>query len=146
MYKRILIATDGSSLSTKAANAGIKLAKSLGSKLFIFTAVTQYSVPYHEGETVLTLEEMGQIRAKLKHDAQMMLNKIQEACDQQGVSAVTIVGQDPIGAGIIKAAKKHDCGLIIMASHGRKGLARMLMGSETVDVLTHSDIPVLVLK
>jgi nucleotide-binding universal stress UspA family protein len=146
MYKRILVATDGSALSSKAAAAGIGLAKALGSKIYFFSAVTQYSIPYHEGETVLTLEEMVAIRAKLKHDAQLMLNRLQALSVQQGVEAETALGRDPIGDAIVKAAKKHDCGLIVMASHGRKGIARILMGSETMDVLTHSNIPVLVLK
>ena len=146
MYKKILIATDGSALSDKAVKAGIELAKALGSKVFVFTAVSQYSIPYHEGDVVINAEQIKSIRSRVKHDAQTMLNRVQEACDQERVQVTTILGKDPIGAGIIKAAEKHDCGLIVMASHGRKGLSRMLLGSESMDVLTHSEIPVLVIR
>lgn len=146
MYKRILVATDGSELSRKAAIAGISLAKSLGSRVFFFTAVTQYSIPYHEGAMVMTLEEMGSIREKIKYEAHLMLDGLRALSEEQGVEAVMILGKYPIGPAIIKAAKKYDCSLIVMASHGRKGLDRLLMGSETTDVLTHSDIPMLVVK
>jgi nucleotide-binding universal stress UspA family protein len=146
MYQRILIATDGTKLSGKAVNDGIKLAASLGAQVFAFMAVARYPVPFPEGLAVPNVQYAEEVRGLLKHEAQLILNKVQAMCEASGVQVTTVTGLDPVGAGIIKSATKHKCDLIIMASHGRKGLKRLIMGSETLDVLTHSTIPVLVLR
>jgi nucleotide-binding universal stress UspA family protein len=146
MYKRILIATDGSKLSAKAVKTGIKLAATLKAEVFAFMAVERYPVPYYEGTAVQGIQYTRDVRSKQKHDAQMILNQVEATGLAYGVSVTTVTGLDPIGEGIIKSANKHSCDLIVMASHGRKGIKRLLMGSETLDVLTHSTIPVLVLR
>jgi nucleotide-binding universal stress UspA family protein len=146
MYQRILIATDGSKLSSKAVKAGIKLAASLGAEVFAFMAVARYPIPYYEGTAVPGAQFTEKARSQLKHNAQLILNKVQEIGEAYDVKVSTVTGLDPVGEGILKSAKKHDCDLIVMASHGRKGLSRLILGSETQDVLTHSTIPVLVLR
>lgn len=146
MYQRILIATDGSKLSNKAVKAGIKLAAALGAEVFVFMAVARYPIPFYEGTAVPGAQFTEKVRGQLKHDAQLILNKVQEMCEAYDVKATTVTGLDPVGEGIIKSAKKHNCDLIVMASHGRKGFTRLILGSETQDVLTHSTIPVLVLR
>ena len=146
MYQRILIATDGTKLSSKAVKAGIKLAASLGAEVFAFMAVARYPIPFYEGTAVPGVQLTEKARSQLKHDAQLILNKVKDLCDAYGVKATTVTGLDPVGDGIIKSAKKHNCDLIVMASHGRKGFKRLLLGSETLDVLTYSTIPVLVLR
>jgi nucleotide-binding universal stress UspA family protein len=146
MYQRILIATDGTKLSSKAVKAGIKLAASLGAEVFAFMAVARYPIPFYEGTAVPGVQFTEKVRGKLKHDAQLILNKVQEMGEAYDVKTTTVTGLDPVGEGILKSAKKHNCDLIVMASHGRKGIRRLILGSETLDVLTHSAIPVLVLR
>jgi nucleotide-binding universal stress UspA family protein len=146
MFQRILIATDGSKLSAKAVKSGIKLAASLGAEVFAFMAIPRYPVAYYEGGAVPSVEFTEKARGKLRHDAQLILNQVEEMCASYEVKATTVTGLDPVGDAIIKSAKKHNCDLIVMASHGRKGIKRLLLGSETQDVLTHSTIPVLVLR
>jgi nucleotide-binding universal stress UspA family protein len=146
MYQRILIATDGTKLSGKAVKAGIKLAASLGAEVFAFMAVARYPIPFYEGAAVPGPKFTEQARGRLKHNAQLILNKVKDMADAYGVKATTVTGLDPVGDAIIKSATRHNCDLIVMASHGRKGIKRLILGSETVDVLTYSSIPVLVLR
>jgi nucleotide-binding universal stress UspA family protein len=79
--------------------------------------------------------------------AQAMVDGVKAQGDAQGVAVKAVIAKsDLVAEAIISAAKKHKCDLIVMASHGRKGLKRLLLGSETQHVLTHSHIPVLVLR
>lgn len=146
MFKRILIATDGGTLSKKAVASGIALAAGLGADVVAYTAVARYPQAYYEGAVVLTPKEIDRID-KASHDqAQVLLDELQEQARSHDLQVTTVIGHDPIAEGIIAAAKKHKCDVIVMASHGRKGFQRLLLGSETLDVLTHSHIPVLVLR
>lgn len=146
MYKRILIATDGGTLSKKAVISGVALAAGLGAEVIAYTAVARYPQVYYEGAIMLAPEEIARID-KTSHDqAQAIVDALQVKAQSLNVKATTLIGHDPIAEGIINAAKKHKCDLIVMASHGRKGFKRLLLGSETLDVLTHSHIPVLVLR
>jgi nucleotide-binding universal stress UspA family protein len=146
MYKRILITTDGSDLSQKAVDAGIGLAAGLDAQLFVFTAVPSYPSMYFEGAVVLTPAETARIEKSWHAHAQSVVDEVQKTAHSRDVKATTVLGHGAIAQGIIMAAKKHNCDLIVMASHGRKGMGRLLMGSETLDVLTHSHIPVLILR
>ncbi len=143
MYKRILIATDDSALSKKAVVSGIKMAKALGAEVVAYTAVVR---SYYENAGLLAPNEITRIDTAAHESAAIVVNELQDQALHQGLTATAIVGHEPIAEGIIAAAKKYKCDLIVMASHGRKGFKRLLVGSETLDVLTHSHIPVLVLR
>jgi nucleotide-binding universal stress UspA family protein len=146
MYKKILISTDGTDLSDKAVTSGLALAKALDAQVVGFTAAPSYPTAYFEGAVLLSASEIQRIETDWKNQSQMLVDAIQKKALAQGVKAESIVGKGTISESIIKAAKTHQCDLIVMASHGRKGIKRVLMGSETLDVLTHSPIPVLVLR
>jgi nucleotide-binding universal stress UspA family protein len=146
MYKRILITTDGAALSKKAVNSGIGLAAALGAEVVAFTAVPRYPQMYFEGAVVLSRAETDRIEKSWNDEAQMVVDAVQKEAQARNVTATTVLGHGEVAESIISAAKKHGCDLIVMASHGRKGISRVLLGSETLDVLTHSHVPVLVLR
>jgi nucleotide-binding universal stress UspA family protein len=148
MYQRLLIATDGSELSQKAISSGILLAAALDAEIVAYTCVPRYPSMYFEGAVILTAAEVGRIEKEWHNQAQALVNAIQEEAHRHSVKAkaVSAASSGSISDSIIKAAKKHKCDLIVMASHGRKGISRVLLGSETLDVLTHSHVPVLVLR
>ncbi len=144
MYKNILVATDGSELALKAVTAGIQLAKTLGAK----TTAVAVRVPLREfiaeGVTIPIPEATQQDYVK---QTDRLLDAARKAAAAAGVSceAVQKVDDEP-WRGIIDTAKSHGCDLIVMASHGRRGVSALLLGSETQKVLTHSTIPVLVYR
>jgi nucleotide-binding universal stress UspA family protein len=147
MFKRILIATDGSELSQKAADTGIELAKLSGGHVIALQVVPRYPVSYFEGGATVSISEISRIEKEWADIGQATVGKIKVQAEAKGVQATAVTTHsDMIAEAIIAAAKKHDCDLIVMASHGRRGIKRMLLGSETTHVLTHSDIPVLVLR
>ena len=147
MYQRILVATDGSTLSKKAVSSGIGLAALCGAELVALKVVPRYPVSYFEGAVALAASEVSRIEKQWADDGQAVVNAVAEAAAKKNVKAKgVLVKSDLVAEAIIAAAKKHKCDLIIMASHGRKGLKRVLLGSETQHVLTHSTTPVLVLR
>ncbi len=146
MYKRILMCTDGSPLSTKAANAGVALAAALGAEIVAFTVVDVYPQSYFEGALMLNAKEIEAIESQWRDKASRLLEAVQKQAQKLGVKSTAVLGKGTVWDAIIKAAKKQKCDLVVMASHGRKGVARVLLGSETMAVLTHSQVPVLVLR
>jgi len=147
MYKRILVATDGSSLSKKAVTSAIQLATTCAAELVAVKVVPRYPQSYFEGSIPLSAQEIGRIEKEWADAAQANLDAVAKAAKAKGVSAKTvIVKSDVVSDAILSAAKKQKADLIVMASHGRKGIKRLLLGSETQQVLTHSSIPVLVLR
>ncbi|MEY3873145.1 MAG: hypothetical protein RLZZ296_2140 [Pseudomonadota bacterium] len=147
MFKRILIATDGSELSQKAADSGIELAKLSGGHVVALQVVPRYPVSYFEGGATVSPTEITRIEKEWADIGQATVSKLKAQAEAKGVQATAITTHsDMIAEAIIAAAKKHECDLIVMASHGRRGLSRMLLGSETTHVLTHSNIPVMVLR
>jgi nucleotide-binding universal stress UspA family protein len=148
MYQRILIATDGSELSEKAVQSGIALAAALDAEIVAYNCFPRYPSMYFEGAVVLTAAEVGRIEKQWHEQSQALVDAVREEAHRHSVKAKTVADSNvgSISESIIKAAKKHKCDLIMMASHGRKGISRVLLGSETLDVLTHSHIPVLVLR
>ncbi len=148
MYHRILIATDGSALSEKAVASGIRLAAALDAEIIAYNAVPSYPSMYFEGAVVLTAGEVGRIEKEWHEKSQALVDTVQDEAHRHSVKAkaVSAASTGSVSDSIIKAAKKHKCDLIVMASHGRKGISRVLLGSETLDVLTHSHVPVLVLR
>ena len=147
MYTRILVATDGSSLSKKAVTSAIQLAATCAAELVAVKVVPRYPQAYFEGSIPLSAQEIGRIEKEWSDAAQVNLDAVVKAAKAKGVNTKTvIVKSDVVSDAIISAAKKQKAELIVMASHGRKGIKRLLLGSETQQVLTHSHIPVLVLR
>ena len=147
MYQRILIATDGSELSEKAVHSGLELARLSGASVVALKVVPRYPRSYFEGGAAVDPAEIKRVETHWGEAALALVNDIKTRAKTDGVNAkAVVVKSDLIAVGIFAAAKKLEFDLIVMASHGRKGLKRMLLGSETQHVLTHSHIPVLVLR
>ena len=147
MYQRILVATDGSTLSKKAVSSAIELAALADAELVVLKVIPRYPQSYFEGGLALQAAEISRVETQWAEDGQAIVDAVQTAALAKGVKAKAItVKSDLVSDAIIAAAKKHKCDLIVMASHGRRGIKRLLLGSETQQVLTHSHIPVLVLR
>jgi nucleotide-binding universal stress UspA family protein len=147
MYKRILVATDGSTLSKKAVTSAIQLAATCGAELIALKVVPRYPQAYFEGSIPLAAEDVNRIEGQWTEAAKAALEAVQKTAKNKGVESKAVtVKSDVVSDAIIATAKKHKADLIVMASHGRKGIKRLLLGSETQQVLTHSHIPVLVLR
>ena len=147
MYKRILVCTDGSKLSQKAVSSAISLAAALNAELVAMTVVQRYPASYFEGGVTVSSEDTGRIEKQWADEGQAIVDKVKEVAIAKGVTARAVVVRSAIIAdAVMAAARKQKCDLIVMASHGRKGIKRVLLGSETQHVLTHSSMPVLVLR
>jgi len=147
MYRRILIATDGTALSRQAVDHALSLADLMGAEVVALTVVPRYPQTYFEGSVALADEEIKRVEKEWQAKALEVVQAVKAAGQQRQVKVkATTVKSDLIAEAIVSAAQKHKADLIVMASHGRKGLKRLLLGSETQHVLTHSKIPVLVLR
>lgn len=145
MYRRILMPTDGSELSQKAIEHGVALAKSINAKA---TAIT-VSMPFHTLAVVpsMIIDTREQYEKRMANLAAKYLNAAKDAAAAAGVSCDMVhVEHDHPYLAIIDTAARKSCDLIVMASHGRRGISAIVLGSETVKVLTHSSIPVLVYR
>lgn len=147
MYKRILVATDGSKLSDMAVEHALQLADISGAELVALKVVPRYPQTYFEGGVALAAAEVARIEKQWTEEAMDAVNAVKAAGQKLEVKVKPItVKSDLIAEAIIAAAKRNKVDIIVMASHGRRGLKRLLLGSETQQVLTHSHIPVLVLR
>jgi len=147
MYKRILVATDGSTLSKKAVISAIGLAAACGAELIALKVVPRYPQAYFEGSIPLSVQDVSRVEKQWTDTAQAAVDAVVKSAKSKNVLAKGITAKsDVVSDAIIAAAKKQDADLIVMASHGRKGIKRLLLGSETQQVLTHSHVPVLVLR
>jgi len=149
MYKHILLPHDGSPLSEKALTEGIRVAKACGAKLTLIHVVAPYHAPglaMHSSPALREIERQHQ--EELEKAARVMLESAQRQTRGQGVSACEFVVSSAVSAAeaIIEQADARGCDLILMASHGRRGVESLLVGSETVKVLTHTKTPVLVVR
>jgi len=138
VYKHILIPTDGSDLSEEAIEHGVALAKALSAKV---TAVTVFHVPAFDPGF------LGGYKEYIMTLAAKYLRVAKDAATASGVpcDVVQIEHEQPYQA-IIDTAEKRGCDVIVMASHGRRGVSAVVLGSETVKVLTHGAIPVVVVR
>jgi nucleotide-binding universal stress UspA family protein len=147
MFSSILVPTDGSKLSQKALQQAIELAKLSGAKLVSLHVYPRFSgSPY--GAFGPSEDVIAEAHVKThKADADKLFAVVRKAAGTAGVpvDAISVEGDD-VYKHIIAVAKKKKCDLICMASHGRRGLSGIVLGSETHKVLTHSVIPVLVLR
>ena len=144
MFKRILVPTDGSDITGKAVDTAISLAKSVGAQLYAISVKEPF--PYS------AISEMQPTPPQEFFDAQeriaaKRLALVTEAAKTAGVAcqAHSVEALHPWEA-IIEHAKRMECDLVVMASHGRRGVTALLLGSETQKVLTHSTVPVLVVR
>ena len=145
MFKNLLLPTDGTMLSERAVLVGVDLARSLGARVCGLHVIPPFQMlTYQTGmleETRATYE-----RSSLLH-ASRFLDFIAKAAAEHAVACETLAeSRDDIYQTIIDIARARACDLIVMASHGRRGIAGLLMGSQTQHVLTHSHIPVLVCR
>lgn len=145
MFKHILLPTDGSELSEAAIRKGIQFAKSINAKVTAFHVILPFHVFTLQTEMLEDTKEQYEKQSKLNAD--QFLGVIKTAAEKAGVSCNThcVISDHPYEM-IIKSAETHGCDLIMMASHGRSGMQGLLIGSQTQKVLTHSKIPVLVLR
>lgn len=148
MYQRILIATDGSELSQKGVDHGLALAKQLGADVVVVTVSEPIITGFDDalgwgGQNTLSSE----YQKSQDDNAQKILEQVSRKAEPLGLSFSPVHVRDRYAAeGITDTAQSRQCDLIVMASHGRRGLGRLLIGSQTNEVLTHCGVPVLVVR
>lgn len=146
MYTHILIPTDGSDLAGKGVEHGLSLAKALGSKVTVITVSEPYPRVYGDGWAPGP-DDYKRFEDETTRAAAKLLSGIKSEADKMGVAASTEHVPDSTAAtAIVEAAERLGCNLIVMSSHGRRGIARVLLGSQTSEVLAHSPVPVVVVK
>ena len=148
MYKHIMMVYDGSVLSDKAVNEGTALAKSAGAKVTLMYVVTPHHLLIGGGRIVPGLKRLEQEYAdEMDKEARQMLDVARQRVAAAGVAVDMLLehGPDPYEK-IVEATRQLKCDLIIMATHGRRGVEGAVVGSQTLKVLTHSTTPVLVVR
>ncbi len=146
MYEHILISTDGSEVAQKGVDHGLALAKAIGAKATLVT-VAETLMAYVGGDGGLSTTAYLEYTAARRQGAENLLGEAKSAADAMGVEADTVFLEDALPAeAIIETATARGCSLIVMASHGRRGLRKFILGSVTSEVLANSPIPVLVVR
>ncbi len=147
MYKRILLPHDGSDISKKAVKKGVQFAKACGATVIGFYSPEDYQVVLYSEYVPPNLLTKKEFEAQAKRTAEKHLAYVEKLAGDAGVPCETLYAASvsPWEA-IVDAAKKKKCDLIFMASHGRRGLASFMLGSQTQKVLTHTKVPVLVCR
>ncbi|HEY4372827.1 MAG TPA: universal stress protein [Burkholderiales bacterium] len=148
MYKNLLVPIDGSKLSERAVKEAVNLARTLEARITLYYATSDYpEAVYAESAMMAAYIPEDQYREQTEAFATKVLAKAAAKVTAAGVKADSYQSiADVPYEGIIAAAKKKRCDLIVMASHGRRGISGFLLGSETQKVLTHSRVPVLVVR
>ena len=145
MYKRILIATDGSELAGKAVTSGLALAKPLAAEVVVVTATEPWSAMTN-GEGFAFNFPIEEYEKAAAERAERILASVRAAAQKVAISCETVLVNDFPADGILATAKSKQCDLIVMASHGRRGVARLLLGSQAAQVVALSTVPVLVCR
>ncbi len=147
MFKHILVPTDGSELSRATAERAVVFAKEAGARVTVFYAKPEYPIAYFGEGALIDPTTPEKFAEMAEQQAAEYLGEVQRACQAAGVDCtVTAATSDIPYEAIIAAAEQSGCDLIFMASHGRRGISGLLLGSETNKVLTHSKVPVLVYR
>jgi nucleotide-binding universal stress UspA family protein len=148
MFRHILVSTDGAKLSGKAIRTAVRLAKATGAKVTGVYVIAPYVSPaYGEGMMYMPAVSPKRYKQMTEREARKALAVAEIEARTAGTDYVsTMLIANNAWEGIIRTAKAKKCDLIVMASHGRRGLAGLLLGSETTKVLTHSKVPVLVCR
>ena len=145
MHRHILIPTDGSELSLNAIEYGMALAKAVNARVTAVTVSPPFNTFAVEPDMVIDTPE--HYAKRMATIADKYLKVVKEAAVTAGVSCETVhIEHDQPYLAIIETAARQSCDLVVMASHGRRGVSAIVLGSETVKVLTHSTIPVLVVR
>lgn len=145
MYKKVLIATDGSSVGDKAIEQGLEVAKKFGAKVLIIKVTEMWSAIDVAGRDALARIETYEKAAS--EAASEILAKAKQAAEKAGVACETKHVADRVPAdGIVGTADADNCDLIVMGSHGRRGFNKLLLGSQAQNVLTHTKKPVLIAR
>ena len=148
MYANILLSADGSDVARKGVKHGIALAKALNAKAIVITVTEPLEVDYgggHAGGWIPSQEEFDRFEVACKESAGKVLDEARAMAEQIGISAELLHVPNAYPAtAIIETAKSRGCDLIVMASHGRRGLRKLLLGSQTSKVLADGSVPVLV--
>ncbi len=147
MYKHVLVPTDGSKLSDKAVAHALALAQAIGARVTALHVSPDYPQPIYMEGVVLNPVSRREYAKHAKVEATRLFDRTLKKAAAAGVACDTAhaIAETPWEA-ILGTARKSKCDVIVMASHGRRGLAALLLGSETVKVLTHSKVPVLVVR
>jgi nucleotide-binding universal stress UspA family protein len=147
MYTHILISTDGSELAQKGVDHGLSLAKALGSKVTIITATEPFPVPTGTAAWVVTPNDIAGYAADRKKEAEGLLASIKATAEAMGIKADMVHVPDArAAAAILETAHQAACNLIVMASHGRRGVKRLILGSQAAEVVSSSLVPVLIVR
>ena len=148
MFKHILLPTDGSKLADRAVIHGINLAKALGAKVTLLSVVPEFRMIADESFAMpMSMQVKQRYEKEATIRAEKKLATISARVAKAGLQSTSVVvSSDLPYQQIIEVARKRKCDVVVMASHGRRGLTGLLLGSETVKVLTHSKIPVLVVR
>jgi nucleotide-binding universal stress UspA family protein len=147
MFEHILIPTDGSPVAAKAVKAGIELAAEIGARVTAYYGLDPMPAPYYGDGYTVDARSIADIERSARETGEKCLSKIAQAAKAAGVAFEGVVTKPATPYdGIIAAAKKYKCDVIFMASHGRRGIVGLVLGSVTHKVLSHSKIPVLVYR
>jgi nucleotide-binding universal stress UspA family protein len=147
MFKNILVPTDGSPLSLRAIKRAVQLAKEQNARVTGFWVGPEWQSSTRGDSSLTGFVSPSQHSAAVKEQAERVLGPVRKAAAAAGVQCMCLhaEGTYPYEK-IVKTADKHGCDLIVMASHGRRGISKLLLGSETAKVLAHSAIPVMVCR
>ena len=145
MYKHILIATDGSELAAKAVTAGLQLAATVGARVTALTATQPYAAMVGVDGPALVFP-MDEYEKSAAAAAARILEQISKEAGDLGVECATVHVRDFPAEAITATASAKNCDLIVMASHGRRGIGRLLLGSQAAKVVTLSPVPVLIVR
>lgn len=147
MFKHVLIPTDGSPVAAKAVKAGLELAKEINAAVTVYYGLDPMPAPYYGDGYTVDARAIADIERSARALGEAVLAKIAQQAKVAGVPFKTLMNKPATPYdGIIAAAKKCKCDVIFMSSHGRRGLASLVLGSVTNKVLSHSKIPVLVYR
>ena len=147
MYQRILVATDGSTLSKKAVSSALALAKLSGAEVVALKVVPRYPQSYFEGGLALPLSDINKIEKQWAAHGQAVVDTVAKSSAAKGLTVKAVIAKsDLVSEAIIATAKKHKCDLIVMASHGRRGIAKFVLGSQATRVLAHTTVPLLICR
>jgi nucleotide-binding universal stress UspA family protein len=147
MFKHILLPTDGSKLSGRAVKRGIDLAREGKGRITALHVLPEFKLMVDDGITMISPALKKRFDDEGRARAQKLLDEIARQARTRGVRCATrcVSGDSPYQE-IIRVARKEKCDLILMASHGRRGISSLLLGSETSKVLLHTKVPVLVVR
>ena len=145
MFKHLLVPTDGSELSRVAVHKAVKFASEINARITFYYAQPDFPMPIYGEGALIDPTTPDQFAQSASEEAKLILERARQHAESVNVQTDgdTDVSEAPY-EGIIAAAERHECDLIFMASHGRRGIVGLLLGSETQKVLSHSKIPVLI--